>query len=224
MTGQSFRCTTLAAFLLALGACTIPHAKNAGVAPAARTEVSVEALAAAVAEDAQRSDTERDSEMRSQLAADAQAKAEACLQLAPHAPACLYYHGIALGLQARAHPLRAAELLKSMLDSLTAAEAADPGYDKAGPERVKATVLVRAPGWPLGPGDLDAAIAEARRAVQLQPDYPPNELALAEALTKNGDAAGGHEAYQRARSLAQALPRSADRDAWLKQADEGLSR
>jgi hypothetical protein len=129
-----------------------------------------------------------------------------------------------LGLQARAHPLRANELLKSMLDSLTAAEAADPGYDKAGPERVKAMVLVRAPGWPLGPGDLDMGVAEARRAVQLKPEHPPNQLALAEALSKSGDAAGARAAYQRAQTLAQALPASADRDDWLKQAEQGLRR
>jgi Tfp pilus assembly protein PilF len=109
-----------------------------------------------------------------------------------------------------------------MLESLTAAEAADPNYDKAGPERVKALVLVRAPSWPLGPGDADTGVIEARKAVELQPQHPPNQLALAEALSKSGDAAGARQAYQRVRDLAQALPASADRDDWLKQADQGL--
>ncbi len=183
---------------------------------------SVDAFAAVVVRDARRSDTERDAKVRQQLAADAESNAQACLQLAPQAPACLYYHGVALGLQARANPLRANELLKSMLDALTAAEAADPGYDKAGPERVKAMVLVRAPGWPLGPGDIDSGVVEARRAVELHPEHPPNQLALAEALSKSGDAAGASDAYQRARSLAQALPASADRADWLEQANQGL--
>jgi Tfp pilus assembly protein PilF len=83
-------------------------------------------------------------------------------------------------------------------------------------------VLVRAPSWPLGPGDLDSGLAEARRAVQLQPEYPPNQLALAEAFAKSGDASGAHEAYQRAHDMAQNLPASADRDDWLKQANQGL--
>jgi tetratricopeptide (TPR) repeat protein len=231
------RLASLAA-LLSLAACSAPHPKNPNVAvPAPHpknldVEVpapplaggSVESFAAAVASDAQRSDTEGDARVREQLAAEAESAAQACLQLSPRAAACLYYHGVALGLQARAHPLRANELLKSMLDSLTAAEADDPGYDHAGPERVKALVLVRAPGWPLGPGDLDTGVAEARRAVQLSPQHPPNQLALAEALSKSGDAAGAHEAYQRAQSLAQDLPASADRADWLKQADQGLSR
>jgi Tfp pilus assembly protein PilF len=127
-------------------------------------------------------------------------------------------------LEARAHPLRANELLKTMLESLIAAQAADAGYDKAGPDRVMALVLSRAPGWPLGPGDPDAALSAARRAVQLQPLYPPNLLALAEALSKTGEAAGARENYQRALDLAQAAPASADRDDWIKQADQALRR
>jgi hypothetical protein len=45
---------------------------------------------------------------------------------------------------------------------------------------------------------------------------------LAEALSKSGNATGAREAYQRAHDLAQALPASAERDDWLKQADQGL--
>jgi hypothetical protein len=226
VTAQLIGHTSLAAVLLLLAACTTLHSKSMNVpAPAALAAGgSVESFAAAVESDAQRSDTESDAKVREQLAADAESAAQACLQLSPQAPACLYYHGVALGLQARAHPLRANELLKSMLDSLTAAEAADPGYDQAGPERVKAMVLLRAPGWPLGPGDIDTGVTEARRAVQLRPEHPPNQLALAEALSKSGDAAGARDAYQRARSLAQASPPSADRDDWLKQVDQGLRR
>jgi tetratricopeptide (TPR) repeat protein len=218
-----FRCASAAAILAALGACAAQRSKDLGVPPPA-TGGSVEELAAAVAKDSQKSDTERSAKVREQLAAHALAESQACLQLAPQAPACLYYHGLALGLEARAHPLRAPELLKSMLESLNAAEAADPNYDKAGPERVKAMVLVRAPSWPLGPGDADTGVAEARKAVELQPQHPPNQLALAEALSKSGDADGARQAYQRAHDLAQALPASADRNDWLKQANRGLSR
>ncbi len=82
----------------------------------------MEELAAAVAADAARSERESDSKVRDQLAADAGRNADACLARAPQAVACLYYHGVALGLEARAHPTRAGELLKSMLDALTAAE------------------------------------------------------------------------------------------------------
>jgi tetratricopeptide (TPR) repeat protein len=209
-----------AAIALLLSACTAtPKPKR--FAPA---QASVEQLAAAVAADSQKSDAASDAKSREQLAADADGNAQACLQLAPQAAACLYYHGVALGLEARAHPLRANELLKGMLESLSAAEAVDPSYDKGGPDRVKALVLVRAPGWPLGPGDPDAGLSAARRAVQLEPHYPPNLLALAEALSKSGDTAGARENYQRAHDLAQAAPATTDREDWLKQADRALQR
>jgi Tfp pilus assembly protein PilF len=131
---------------------------------------------------------------------------------------------LALGLEARVHPTRAGELLKSMLDSLNSADAEDPNYDNAGPSRVRALVLVRAPGWPLGPGDADAGLTSARRAVELRPQYPPNLLALAEALSKTGDASGARETYAQARDAAQALPDTPDRDGWLREADQGLQR
>ncbi len=195
---------------------TTPDATTPGPLPH-----SVEGLAAAIAADARRSETQADSKVREQLSADAGRDAEACLTRAPEAAACLYYHAVALGLEARVHPLHAAPLLKTMLDSLAAAEAADPSYDHAGAARVRALVLLKAPSWPLGPGDPDAGLMAARRAVEIEASYPPNELALAEALSKTGDAGGARRAYALARQLAEAAA-SADRDEWLRQADQGL--
>jgi hypothetical protein len=188
------------------------------------TPTSVEELAAAIASAAERSDREPDSKIRGELAAEASRDAEACLAREPQAAACLYGRAVALGLEARAHPTRASELLKSMLEYLASAEAADPSYDQAGPARVRALVLIRAPGWPLGPGDAEAGLIAARRAATLRPQYPPNVLALAEALAKTGDANGARENYERARDLAQALPSAADRDGWLRQTDQALQR
>jgi hypothetical protein len=184
---------------------------------------SVDELIAAVAADSKRSDRETDSRIREQLAADAGRSADACIALEPRSAGCLYYHGIALGLEAKAHPTRAVSLLKTMLDALSGADAADPHYDQAGPARVKALVLVRAPGWPVGPGDAESGLAAAHRAVSLQPDYPPNVLALAEAQNKTGDSRGAQESYAHARALAQALPPGGDRDAWVREAERGMA-
>lgn len=186
--------------------------------------MTVEQLAAAVATAARRSDAATDSKIRGQLAADAGRDAQACLERAPKAAACLYYDAVALGLKARAHPLQANEALKAMLEALMSAEAADPEYDQAGPARVKALVLVRAPAWPLGPGDAEAGLASARRAVALRPDYPPNVMALAEALAKTGDTHGAEESYRRALNLSQAWPPGDDRDDWLREADQALGK
>jgi predicted Zn-dependent protease len=185
---------------------------------------SIEGLAAAIAADAKRSDREADSKVRADLATDAGAAADACLARESQAVACLYGRAIALGLAARVHPTRAGELLNAMLGSLAGAEAADPLYDEAGPARVRALVLIRAPGWPLGPGDAEGALVAARRAVSLRPEYPPNQLALAEALGKTGDSGGARDAYDAARTRAQGLADSADRSDWLREADEALRR
>jgi hypothetical protein len=185
---------------------------------------SVAELAAAIQLDAQRSDHESDSKIRRELAAQAGTDADACMALEPLAAACLYGRAVALGLNARARPTHANEYLTGMLDALTRAESADAGYDDAGPARVKALVLIRAPGWPLGPGDAEAGLAAARRAVALRPEYPPNQLALAEALAKTGDGGGAAASYAQARAAALASPESTDRDEWLHEADQGLQR
>jgi hypothetical protein len=210
--------------MLAVAGCATrpqppPPAPVSSVEPATSA-----ALAAAIQADSERSDHESDSKVRGDLAAEAGRDAQSCLAREPQAVACLYGSAVALGLEARAHPTRAGEYLNQMLDTLARAESQDPNYDEAGPARVRALVLIRAPGWPLGPGDTEAGLAAARRAVMLRPLYPPNLLALAEALAKTGDANGARENYGRAHDAALALPAGADRDEWLRQADLGLQR
>ena len=183
---------------------------------------SVDEFAAEIKANSQRSDHEPDAKVRADLATQASSAADSCLALDPHAAACQYGKALATGMEARAHPTRATGLLSGMLQNLGNAESADPDYDKAGPSRVRALVLIRAPGWPLGPGDTDAGLAAARRAVSLQPDYPPNVLALAEALSKTGDEKGARENYAHARDLARALPSGPERDGWLHDAEDGL--
>jgi hypothetical protein len=202
--------------------CALPK-RPTGPLPAS-APTSAAGLAAAIQADAARSDKASDGSARAQLADEANAYAQACLAKAPQDAGCLYGSGLAYGLEARAHPSSATESLKAMLDALTKADAADPHYDKAGPARVRAQVLLRAPGWPLGPGDVDAGLESARRAVQLQPRYPPNLLVLGEALAKTGDVKGAHDAYAQAREAAEALPPDADRDGWIREADQGLQR
>lgn len=209
------------ASLMLVGCKTAPQRSEL---PPARTASSTVELAAAISAAANRSDHEHDSKVRGELAEEASRDAAACLNLEPQSAACLYGRALALGLEARAHPTRAGELLSAMLSSLGSAEAADPTYDEAGAARVTALVLTRAPGWPLGPGDTEAGLDAALRAASLRPQYPPNLLALAESLAKSGDPKAARENYERARALALALPAAPDRDDWIRQADEALRR
>jgi hypothetical protein len=214
-----FSCAVL---ILAAAACATRPRSPPSVA--ATEPASVAALAAAIDADAKRSEREPDSKIRGELSAEASRRAQACLAQDPQAAACLYGNAVALGLEARAHPTRAGELLSNMLAALARAESADANYEEAGPARVRALILIRAPGWPLGPGDTEAGLNAARRAVALKPLYPPNLLALGEALAKSGDGSGARENYARARDAALAQPASPDRDEWLREADQGLGK
>ena len=143
-----------------------------------------------------------------------------CTRLSSHDAACMYRLAIALGQEAREHPLRARDAVKNMLELLHDAIAIDASIDDGGPHRVLALVLVRAPSWP-GPGDAEQALVEARAAVAGSPDVAENQLALAEALAANDSPAEARDAYRRAAELAAAMhePEGAT---WRAQAQAGL--
>jgi len=219
MTWRTFTVIGLAALVVA---CAMP--KRPTAPPPSSAPDSVEGLASAIQSVATRSDQAPDGESRARLADQAMAYADRCMTMAAQDPACLYGRALALGLQARAHPTSANASLKAMLDALNKVDAADPSYDHGGPARVRALVLLRAPGWPLGPGDADAGLTSARRAVELNPEFPPNQLALGEALAKTGDGNGSRQAYERARDEATTYVVNEDRDGWLREANQALQR
>ena len=208
---------------LPLAACTTPL-QHATVSRPQVVPTSSAAHAAAIAADAKKSDHEADSRVRTELAEAARLEADACMAQEPQAAACLYGRAVALGLEAKAHPTRAPGILGNMLETLSQAEAADPSYDEAGPARVQALVLIRAPGWPIGPGDPERGLAAAQRALTLRPEYPPNLLALAEAQAKLGTAEAARASYLRARDTILKLPDTAERADWLHDVEQGLSR
>jgi hypothetical protein len=201
----------------------------AGCAPALRTArgpaaaEGPDAAAAAAAEVhalARQLETEHSASRRDAIAQQAVAAGQRCERAAPGAPACEYALAIALGLQARERPTTVHQGLEQMAARLRRVAAADPRLDRGGPDRVMALLLLRAPGWPLGPGDPEEGLAAARRAVALYPDHAPNQLALAEALVANGEKASGRDAARRAAALAEAAEAAGDPDAagWRRDA------
>jgi len=152
--------------------------------------------------------------------------AQACARRDPTDPRCDYWLAVALGLQAREHPSTGRDGVSRMVEALRRVIARAPELEEAGPHRVLALVLLRAPGWPLGPGDAEAGLVEAKEAVALFPDHPPNQLALGEALARNGRADESRAAFARAGDLAQALSAAGEPDAaeWNKEAEAALAR
>jgi len=161
---------------------------------------------------------------RLQAATFAVDAAQWCGRRAPLDPQCDYWLGAALGVQARERPSTGLSALPKIEDLFRRAAQAIPEIDEAGPERALALLYVRAPGWPGGPGDPDLGLKHARAAAGLRPDYPPNRLALAEALAATGDADAARVEYRRALDQARAMAGRGDRDAaeWAVEAGKGL--
>ena len=126
---------------------------------------------------------------------------------------CTYRLALAIGQQARERSSTALDGLKQMTALLEQVIAAAPLLDAAGGHRVLALVLLRAPGWPTGPGDPDAALEHARQADTLAPDRAQNLLALAEALARTGAPDQARGVYERAARLAGDRAAAGDPDA-----------
>jgi len=169
---------------------------------------------------------ERDGAAREALALQAVQAGQWCARRAPGSPTCDYWLALALGQQARERPSTASDGLKLMAGALRRAGAGDPRLDLAGPHRVLAVLLLRAPAWPLGPGDAEEGLAEARKAVALFPDHPPNRLALAEALLANDHREEGRAEASQTLGAAQRLAAAGDPDApeWARDAERLLAR
>jgi hypothetical protein len=225
--------------LVALGACTLPRpatqpaANGAAVSGtvAGGAPLSPSQLVASVQRDSDLIDHSSDAAERTRLLAAATQNARQCVAVAPQSGACHYAQAQVLGLTARERPAQAVSRLKDMLASLRQAEALDPGFDHAGPARLSAVVLLRAPGWPLGPGDPDAAVVAAQRAVDRDAAYPPNLITLAQAQAKTEATAAARATFAQARLTVQAWTGAqadtqdqvaAVRAEWQRDVDEGL--
>lgn len=151
---------------------------------------------------------------------------QSCRRRAPdHAP-CDYWLALAVGVQADLRRNTALDGLRVMVGLLRAAIESTPELDHGGPERVLARVLTQAPGWPSGPGDPDEGLRLARAAVARAPHWPPNHLALADALREVGRREDAAEAYRTAAELARRAREVGEPDApeWIEDAERGLGR
>ena len=191
---------------------------------AASEGAPIEALVGAVQAQIWLIDHEADARAREEGARTAVEAAQWCGREAPLDPRCDYWLGAALGVQAREKPSTAVSALPKIEALFRRAAEAQPALDEGGPDRALALLYLRAPGWPSGPGDPELGLRHARTAAELRPDYPPNHLALAEALSTSGDAEGGRLEYRRALDQARALAEKGDRDAaeWAAEAEAAL--
>ncbi|MBN2573236.1 MAG: tetratricopeptide repeat protein [Deltaproteobacteria bacterium] len=114
-----------------------------------------------------------------------------------------YLHALNLGLFVRSRGMTAVGRLGDLVALLKVA-GEKPALDQGGPLRVLGLLYVKAPSWPLGPGDLEAAIELLERAARDYPEHPLNHLYLAYALLDAGERERAREEIGRARELCTA--------------------
>lgn len=201
-------------------AVAVARARELFLAAARADAAGVDGLLGAAVAGAWLIEHEADAGRRAALAtADVQI-CQWCGARAPDRIDCDYRLALALGQQARERPATAADALPRITALLAKVMASAPRLDEAGGYRVLALVLLRAPGWPIGPGDPELGLERARQAVALVPEYPPNLLALGEALSVAGNSDEAVATYERAGQLAEERITAGDPDAreWADQA------
>jgi hypothetical protein len=113
----------------------------------------------------------------------------ACRQWLARAPKSApghYYLAMNLGelAQAEAPSIAAYKLVHEVEREFTEAAELDVHFDHAGPARSLGELYFQAPGWPFSVGSKHKAHEWLERAAALAPDYPENQLNLAEAQLK----------------------------------------
>jgi len=167
-----------------------------------------------------------DGQRRKELAIEGVQIGQWCARLHPSVAECTYRLALAVGQQARERSSTATDGLDVMVELLNEVIAEAPELDFAGGQRVLALVLLRAPGWPTGPGDAEYGLEFAEAAVEAFPEYPPNQLVLGEALLDNGRRDEAKQALERGVELARANHATGDPEAteWITQAEEALAK
>lgn len=198
----------------------VTQARQHFLAAARADEGRVEGLLGAVVTGAWLIEHSTDGARRAELATEGVQLAQWCQQRAPQRIDCDYRLALALGQQARERPTTAADALPRIVALLEKVISAAPELDEAGGHRVLALVLLRAPAWPLGPGDPEQGLTQALAAVAVSPAFPPNQLTLSEALLANGKPDEARHPAEQAKRLAEARLAGGDPDAreWVEQA------
>ncbi len=207
-------------------ASAVASARDLYLRAARADEGRVEALLGAAATTAWIIEHEPNAARRETLATEEVQLCQWCVRRAPSNVECTYRLALAIGQQARERRSTAIDGLKQMVPLLEQVIARAPTLDRAGGDRVLALVLLRAPGWPTGPGDPDSGLVHARRADSLVPDDPENLNVLGEALAATDQVDDARAVYTRAESLARALAVRGNPDAaeWAETAAGALRR
>jgi len=113
--------------------------------------------------------------------------AHAAITLKPSGAEGHYYLALNVGQIARTKSLSALRMVKQMEQEFKKSIEIDPGLDFAGACRSLGMLYTDVPGWPVSIGNKSKGRELLQKAVQLYPEFPDNQITLAEAYRKAGD-------------------------------------
>lgn len=125
------------------------------------------------------------------------AYAQAALEANQGRPEYVFLCGALLGYQIKQSAIPKLIAMRQVLDYFQRAVELDPSYDDGAPLRALGTLLVLAPPWPTGVGDIDEGIYNLQKAASLFPGHPANHLFLADALAHDGRNTEAISEYQK---------------------------
>jgi hypothetical protein len=129
----------------------------------------------------------RDKDQRAEIAVRGIEAARTAIRKADTNAAAHYWLAMNLGQLARTKSLAALKMVREMETEFLRARALDPHVDLAGPDRSLGFLYRDAPGWPTSIGSRKKSRAHFEAAVKLHPDFPDNQLALAETFLEWGE-------------------------------------
>ena len=235
-----FRAHSFAILLLVAPACSAPGQVAANRAFAARAEMEysraqkqfiAQAGEAAAAWQFGRAsfDWAEFATNEPQRAALAQTGIAACRQaltIAPKSAPAHYYLAMNFGqlAEAEAPSLHAYKLVKEIESEFKAAAELDEKFDFAGPPRCLGLLYRDAPGWPVSIGSKRKAREFLERAAVLAPDFPENELNLAESHLRWHQPPEAEKALKKLDALWPAARTNLVGEAWEQSWDDWTAR
>lgn len=126
----------------------------------------------------------RDNDQRAEIAERGIQAARSALKLSPTNAAAHYWLGMNMGQLARTKTLGALKLVREMEEEFLRARSLDDHVDYAGPDRSLGMLYRDAPGWPTSIGSKKKAREHLERSVRLHPEFPENQLCLAESYAE----------------------------------------
>jgi tetratricopeptide (TPR) repeat protein len=111
---------------------------------------------------------------------------KAAIDLNPNGVEGHYYSGITTGLWVTTEVIGAKFDAPKVRDAAKKASQIDPKFDRGGPYRLLGIVYAKAPPWPASIGDTEKGVDYLKKALEIAPDFPLNNLLMGDAFAADG--------------------------------------